>query len=360
MRIGCVSDVCLGYGSPQIGYLVESLADHYEAEALVVEPRVPGVAPKHTSFPSFQIRRSRTAFQPYSAEGRIEYAIDAARMVNEWEPDLLIICCTFTLPVLFKLRKRPHFVIYYSYESIPHYGDFDITMNRQLDGLVDLVIFPEENRAELELGRSRFGGARTVILYNCPAHHSRRPAVKGERNGRFFYAGTIDPVETLAAHFLDSRISGFPIDLYGPLRGEWEAEPAKVREGLQGQVRYWGVLESRELGELRRRYLYSLIMWNPKTENQLYAAPNKLFEAIADGVPPLAAPHPQCKKILDRYGCGTLLSDWSVEALAAGLNRAAREFLTDKWNAMVTGCETAFASELNWELQFEKLKVHLK
>ena len=100
-------------------------------------------------------------------------------------------------------------------------------------------------------------------------------------------------------------------------------------------------------------------MWNPKTESQLYAAPNKLFESIGAGVPPLAAPHPQCKKIIDRYGCGLLLDDWSLDALLDGLERASRIYSTGKWDEMVAGCEEAFTGELNWERQFEKLRVHL-
>jgi hypothetical protein len=100
-------------------------------------------------------------------------------------------------------------------------------------------------------------------------------------------------------------------------------------------------------------------MWNPRTENQHYAAPNKFFESIADGVPPLSAPHPQCKKLIDRYQCGVLTSDWSEGGLLVGLDHARKLFATSEWDSMLTNCQSAFAGELNWERQFEKLKVHL-
>jgi glycosyltransferase involved in cell wall biosynthesis len=358
MRIGCVSDVCLGYGSPQIGFIAESLAELYGADTLVVEPRIPSLPPRHNAFPNFRIERARTAFEPYSTVGRMDYVLEVTRILDEWEPDVLVICCTFTLPVLFKLRKRPAYVIYYSYESIPHYGEFDVMMNRQLEGRVDLVIFPEKNRAALELGRCCFGDAPTVIVYNCPRRTSRPALPRQARNGRFLYAGKIDPVETFAEYYTKPSVKAYSIDLYGPITLDEEKQGA-YRGALQESVQYCGRLESSELAELRRQYIYSLIMWNPRTENQLYAAPNKFFEAIADGVPPLAGPHPQCKQIVDAYGCGLLLGDWSEGAFALGLDRAAKLYQTAAWDEMVANCGHAFRTELNWERQFEKLRIHL-
>ena len=358
MRIGCVSDVCLGYGSPQVGLMAESLAEFYGAETMVVEPRIPALAPRHNSFPGLRIGRAQTVFDPYSAVGRAEYVLEATRILDEWAPDVLVICCTFTLPVLFKLRKRPSFVIYYSYESVAHYGEFDVMMNRQLEGRVDLVIFPEKNRAALELGRCRFGDAPTVIIYNCPRRTSRPALPRSARNGRFLYAGRIDPVETLAEYYTKPSVKPYWIDLYGPISLE-DGKRQEFRDALQERTQYCGMVESRDLAELRRPYIYSVIVWNPRSENQLYAAPNKLFESIAAGVPPLAAPHPQCKQMIEAYGCGVLLDDWSEEAFVAALERASKLYQTSAWDEMVANCETAFRRELNWERQFEKLKVHL-
>jgi hypothetical protein len=359
MRIGCVSDVCLGYGSPQIVYLMESLLQVYPgAETLIVEPAVPGQPPRHNRFPRLRIRRAATRFKPYSECGRTEYILAASRLLNEWVPDLLLICCTFTLPVLFKLIKRPAQVIYFCYESISHYGEFDVEINRWLRELIDLVIFPEENRAALEIGRFGFGNIPALVLFNCPRWHDRRALPKSLRNGRFLYSGTIDRTETLAEHFTKPEVQAYPIDLYGPIRGS-EEERSQFRSHVQGRVRYHGIVDRESLDQIRQGYVYSLVMWNPHSENQLYAAPNKFFESIADGVPPVSAPHPQCELLTERYECGLLLNDWSESALVSGLERAMRVYGTSEWEAMVERCEMAFRQELNWEHQFEKLKVHL-
>lgn len=359
MRIGCVSDVCLGYGSPQLGYLVESLAEQYGAENLVVEPGIPRLPPRHNCFPRLRIRRVHSVFDPYSGPGRSEYAIAASHIMNDWAPDVLVICCTFSLPVLFKLRRRPAYVIYYSYESISHYGEFDVEMNRRLKGRVDVVIFPEENRAALEISRCCFGETPALVLYNCPRRTGRPPLLRQFRNGRFIYAGTIDRVETLAQYYASPLVGDYSIDLFGPIRAMTDEERTAWMSSLQKKVTYCGHIAARDLAELRPRYIYSLVMWNPQTENQLYAAPNKFFESIADGVPTLSAPHPQCKKLIDRYRCGVLTTDWTEAGLLAGLARAAKLYSTEEWDSMVNNCQSAFAGELNWERQFEKLRVHL-
>jgi hypothetical protein len=282
----------------------------------------------------------------------------AARIMNDWAPDLLVICCTYTLPVLLKLRKRPGYVIYYCYESITHYGDFDVEMNRQLEGRLDVVLFPEENRAALEMGRFRFG-VPALVLYNCPRRTSRPPLSREVRNGRFLYAGMIDRVDTFADYYSKPLISAYPIDLFGPIRAASEDERTAWRESLKKRVQYGGHIANRDLAELRRHYIYSLVMWNPRNENQLYAAPNKFFESIADGVPPLSAPHPQCKKLIERYRCGVLTTDWSEAGLLVGMDRATKLYGTSEWDSMVANCHSAFIDDLNWERQFEKLRVHL-
>lgn len=121
---------------------------------------------------------------------------------------------------------------------------------------------------------------------------------------------------------------------------------------------YRGVLDAIELAEVRKRYAYSAVAWNPDNENHLYAAPTKFFEAIADGVPPVAAPHPQCRLIRDRYRCGILMAYWSFDSFLKALRKAVNIHGAPEWQEMVANCARV-ASELNWEVQFEKLRAVL-
>lgn len=360
MRIVAVSDVTLGYGTPQLPLLTESLLDHYGGEAILIEPAQPELTPRHAKFPRFQIRRVSTAEHPHSSLGRNEYIWRASRLVNELNPDVLLICCTYCIPVIFRLKKRPRKTIYYAVESIPFYGEFDIEMNQRAAPLLDVVIFPEENRAVLEIGRCGFHGVPKVVLFNVS--NRRQPASiamsSGERNGRILYSGTISREQTFADYYLSDKIRALPVDLYGPVKGS-EADKQRLLAGFTGTLRYGGYIPSAELAALRPYYAYSIVAWNPNTENQLYAAPNKFFESIADGVPPIAAPHPQCRLILERYECGILLEDWGFDTFVMAMRKAVDQYGTEAWQRMVDNCTRAVSEELTWDAQFEKVKPFL-
>lgn len=359
MKIAAVSDVTLGYGTPQLPLLASSLERHYEGEVHVVEPVQPEAPPRHDLYPSFRITGVATGEHPHSLIGRTEYIWRAAKEINRIAPDVLVICCTYSLPVLFKLKKRPRKVIYYSVESIPAYGRFDVELNRRAAPLLDLILFPEENRAAFEIERCGFPKVPKTVLFNVSnrVRDTPVPLDRLMRNGRILYSGTISRAQTFANYYLSEKLYKVPIDMFGPVKRQ--KKESDFVEGLGGDVRYGGFLTSAELAERRPRYSYSIVAWNPDTENQHYAAPNKFFESIAAGVPPIAAPHPQCKLILDRYECGILLADWSFDAFVSGLRRAMDLYPTAAWQKMVANCSRAVERELNWDAQFNKVLPYL-
>lgn len=362
MRIVGISDVSLGYSSPQIPALMTSVVDYYGAEGIMLEPDQPERPPRHQLFPHLKLLRINTAFHPHSLPGRIEYMRSAAQAIDALCPDMLVIYCTFSLPVLFKIRRRPDFVIYYSVESIPSYGSFDMEMNHHIAPLIDLVIFPEENRAARETTRFEFKDTPKVILYNCV---NPKTAIRGmlpstQRNARLIYSGTIDRKQTFGDYFLDAKMKTVPLDIYGLIKASSENDLESYLSQLDGAVRYCGYVDAEELSRIRKAYSYSLVMWNPVNENQLFAAPNKFFESIADGVPPIAAPHPQCKLLIRRYRCGLLMENWSFAAYDEAIQRALHLYGTPAYSELVHNCARAVEAELNWETQFEKLKPHLK
>jgi hypothetical protein len=360
MRIVTVSDVTLGYGSPQIPLLASSLGRFYTAEGKIIEPAQPELAPRHGMFPGFEIHRIATADHPHSPVGRAEYVWRASKLVNSLQPDVLVISCTYCLPVLYRLHRRPRKVIYYSIESIPFYGEFDVEMNRRAASLLDVILFPEENRAALETGRCGFRGVPKIVLYNVNNRRKdTRPALPlPQRNGRILYSGSISREQTFADYYLSEKIRNLPIDLFGPIKGS-PSDKQSVISGISGSLRYRGYITASELAALRPAYAYSIVAWNPNSENQLYAAPNKFFESIAAGVPPIAAPHPQCKLILERYACGLLMPDWSFDAFVSTLHKAMDLYGSQPWLEMVENCARAVDAELTWDAQFDKLKAYL-
>jgi hypothetical protein len=355
-----VSDVSIGFGSPQIPLLMQSLAAHYRAPTLIFEPDQSG-RPPVTPPRGCTIARLSTAVSPYSEPGRVEYIGAAAQAINTMRPAVLVLFCTFTLPVVLHLRYRPRCIIYVSVESIAVYGQRDVDLNREVAGALDLIIFPEENRARLDGAQCGLLGRPLAILYNCAneAAATAAPVPAEQRLRRILYSGKLDRDQTQARYFLGEHVQDIPIDIFGAVDGEDAAGLQAALSAQTGKVRYYGLVPAAHLASIRKGYAYSIVMWAPTNDNQRYAAPNKFFEAIADGVPPITAPHPQCKMLVERYQCGIVMEDWSYEAFRAGLDTALALFGSERYASMVANCARAVRDELNWEAQFAKVVPHL-
>jgi len=73
----------------------------------------------------------------------------------------------------------------------------------------------------------------------------------------------------------------------------------------------------------------------------------------------VAAPHPQCKLILDRYRCGLLMPDWTLEGFLKTVRKAQDLYGSPEWEEMVRRCGRAVAAELTWDAQFDRLRQYL-
>lgn len=358
-KVALVSDVSLGYGSPQIPSLATSLAEFTGGATTVYEPDQPERPPAACCDETVEVVRVGTARHPHSQAGRIEYVIKVAESLNRARPDLLVVFCTFCLPIVARLRYRPRKVIYCSIESIPAYGSFDVWMNRALRGLVDVVVFPEENRARLDAQRCGFDSVPVAVMYNVARGESPAPTPAHERLPAIYYGGALNREQTLADFFLRPEVGFAPFGLYGSVNGADKERLTAEIAAAGANVRYHGFLESKELARERRRYAYSVVMYTPEIEHLRYAAPNKFFESIADGIPPIVAPHPQCKAIVNRYRCGIVMRDWTFDAFREAVETAMTLFKTPAYDELVENCRRAVAAELNWPAQFAKLQPHL-
>jgi hypothetical protein len=358
-KIAAVSDVSVGYGSPQIPSLTRSLADYYGGRAVIYEPDDSSRPPVKILADQFVIQRVMTETAPYSGTGRIEYVRKVAAALNAARPPVLVIFCTFCLPVLLRLRYRPKAIIYSLLEMISPYGPADVELNRLLADRFHLLIFPEENRARLDMALCGFRDVPIVVMYNVndiPDAQQSKVLEPRARLPRIYYGGTLNRQTTLADYFLREGVRPIPFDLYGSVGGEDRESLLAALANPTGALRYFGCIEAERLAVIRRQYAYSVVMYAPTQPHMLNAAPNKFFEAIADGVPPIAAPHPQCKMLIERYRCGVLMEDWSFEAFQAAVREAMHLFGTADYCQMVENCRVAFETELNWKTQFAKVR----
>jgi hypothetical protein len=352
-----ITDISVGYGNYDSISLVRSVRDHYKLPAVILEPDQ-WDKPIREDIDGMKPRRIALSTQFRTNTGRVEFIVKAAAEINALRPRILIVRCSWNIPVLLKLNYRPSLVIYHSTESTLYYGKRDPAINRVAAPLIDLVVYPEQNRAVRDVRRCGFHHLPIAIAYNCPIPRAEAEQVAppATRNGRVFYSGALDRRATYTDYYSEPSVQDLPIDVYGYIAGS-DAERTRMSlESLQGNIRYMGFVEVEELEAARRKYAYSLTMWNPSNENQFFACPCKFFESIAALVPPIAAPHPQCKMLIERYRCGIVMEDWTFTAFEAALRKARRLYGTSEYERMVSGCKQALTEELNWDHQFERVR----
>jgi glycosyltransferase involved in cell wall biosynthesis len=361
MEIVGVSDVTLGFGSTQILSFMKYLSDYFQGgSTTIIEPDQTDVPPRSESFKNVKIHRIPTTFHIYTTSGRVEYVTKASKLIDKLRPKILVIFTTFCIPVLFNIARRPEFVVYYSLESVSAYGEVDIQMNRELGSKVDLIVFPEENRAAKFIELCGVTRVPLCIVYNSTNPKDVNNVVPADqRNGRIIHQGRLKE-ETGVDFFLDQRMQSFPIDLYGVVDGMDKGAILENLTLLLGNVSYKGLLDHNSLELVRKYYAYGLVFWRPTSENTQYACPNKFFESIAEGLPPISSPHPQGVLLLNRYRCGLLMDDWSFDSFYGKIKEALEVYNSETYLRMVENCKKAVAQELNWSTQMKKVERYLE
>lgn len=365
-RAVIISDACIGHGSPQVISLAAYLK-HYVAEQItIIEPHIADLPPRHSMYPNFGFMRIRSKCHPYFG-GRSDYCKSAADILHTVKPNILVVVCTFCMPVLLFLKYRPGLIVFYSIESILQYGKADVALNRYLRDKIDLILWPEENRMVRDSARCGFENIPSLLVLNVSNPSS---SVDGmvpirSRMPRIINQGTIGVKETFANYFLDPKFLALPIDIYGPLVDETSRGLQRYhcsRADVPAAVRtvYHGCVDLSTLQVARRRRAYLVCIWSPAEERGLFAPSNKFFQAIADGVPPITTPHPQHKRIVEQYRCGIVLSDWTAHTLYRALRESLSSFATPYYRRLVENCRAAVAAELNEEVQFGRAALKIR
>lgn len=356
-RVVLVSDAALGFGSPQVPALAREIAAQLEMDPIILEPDVADSPPLHSSFPDLNVIRIRQKSPPIYDGGRSRYCREAAALIDDIKPDIVVIICTFSMPTLLHLKHKPSLVILYSIESIIQYGQPDILLNRELRKRIDLILWPEENRAKRDTERCGFEEIPSVLVLNSSNPQAAANSIQSieQRSKRIIHQGTLGARHTYSQYFFDHRIYRLPIDVFGPIVDRESLEFEKFRNTSYAtpasKMIYHGRIDLQRLAWFRRRSAFLVTIWSPADERGLYAPSNKFFEAIADGVPPITAPHPQHVRLVKKYDCGLLMEDWSFEAFRYSLVSALRIFGTARHRQLIENCRRAVREELNVELQ---------
>lgn len=347
-----ISDVSVGYGTPQLIRLAEAIVEKFSIKVLIIEPDQSERRPidsRDTRFPnSISIRRVYTGTHPNSLSGTIQYVKAIVGILEQADLSAIIVSSEKHLPIL-EFVPSTVVKVFYCLEHIEHPS----LINATLYGEIDIFIFPEANRRRIYLERISTvkQSAKSFVVYN--ANYNQPSCDLKEKKPKFFYGGTFHETLTMGKYFMSEEAMRFPIDIYGIIDGF--ADNSSVYKKLtksDSGVSYKGYLPSNaNYFKTLSKYFYSIVIWSPDREDRYYACPNKVFDAIACGVPPICAPHPQCVEMINRWKCGVLMADWSHSSFIAALRIAAKLSQGSGYAEMVSACGEAMRGGLDWSSQ---------
>jgi glycosyltransferase involved in cell wall biosynthesis len=220
------------------------------------------------------------------------------------------------------------------------------------------------NRPYAEVMASRWGVDLPLIVMNC----SYRYVPPSPRERRFHDSLGLDPatrvvvyqggfsrdrgIEQLIAAIPDVPGATLVLLGYGALQAELERVVADPATG--GRVRILAAVPPTELLDWIASADVVAMPIQPTTLNHRLTTPNKLFEALAAGVPVVASDLPGMAPIVRETGCGVLVDPTDPAAIAAALGEVLAT-PADEMSAWRDRCSAAARDTYNWERQMEGL-----
>lgn len=354
-RILVLSDVSVGYAVPQMLLMAKSIGALLNAKVTLVEPDMKGRL-ELAEEEGIEFRRISTRNPPHDLVFHVEYARAMNEIYRQIKPDVLLVFNAAVLPPLLLNADKPKCVIYYMLESLDHQigfgGQHFFDLNRMASGLIDLVIVPERRRYAVDAARLGWHDLPTVEVLNIGSGTVPRRALPDRC--RFLFAGTLNS-HTGFDWMTDERLRDLQIDVAGPCDSQESRDLVAqfLSQSSGAQRRYLGLLPHRELLSRLHAYAYRLVFWSASDINTLYASPNKFFESISCGVPPISTPHPQMLEINRRYRCSIIASQFTRDAAVEAILDAEEIFYTEGYLRLLNGCALAAGEEINWPAQFK-------
>lgn len=275
----------------------------------------------------------------------------------------------YTLPLVYKAAKKRNAKIYYDSRELynfigglarkPFIQKTIAAIEKKYIAKVDLIIVTGEMDAEFLAQHYSLPEEKFVVIRNLPKRKNITPAtdlrakIGAKPNSKMLvYQGilsegrglekTLEALRELPDTFL--LVLGD-----GPLRDKLEAS---VKEkNLSGRVYFTGMISNDELLNYTAVADAGLVLIENISKSYYYALPNKLFEYISVGIPVVASPLPQMKKIAENYDVGVLANPENVNEIINAIKKLFSDadlYEQYKLNALKA------AEELNWEKEFEK------
>jgi glycosyltransferase involved in cell wall biosynthesis len=220
------------------------------------------------------------------------------------------------------------------------------------------------NDAYADVLASRWAIERPLVVMNCsyrytpPSPRQRRfHDALGLPEGRkvVLYHGGLFPwrgIEQLIEAIPDVPDATLVLMGYGVLEPELRAREADPSIG--GRMRVMGAVPPSELHDWVAAADVAAMPIQGDTLNHRLTTPNKLFEAMAAGVPAVVSDLPGMSTIAKDAESAILVDPTDVAAVAAAIRRIVA-LPDDEWQAWRERCVAAAHDRYNWETQVERL-----
>jgi glycosyltransferase involved in cell wall biosynthesis len=137
----------------------------------------------------------------------------------------------------------------------------------------------------------------------------------------------------------------------GEFKDKFQKETEKLK--IKNRVHFIGVVNHKELLSYTAAADIGIALIENISVSYYYALPNKLFEYIMAGIPILSSQLPQMEKIITEYKVGRCVNmDNKIEVIETINQMLKNDEMLKEYSA---NCKKA-AKELNWEVEFEKIK----
>ena len=220
------------------------------------------------------------------------------------------------------------------------------------------------NEAYADVMGGRWPVQRPLVVMNC----SFRYTPPSPRERRFHEHLGLDPSEKVVLYHgglfpwrgIEQLIEAIPLvpgatlvlmgyGILEPTLKAWEADPA-----TGGKVRVMGAVPPDQLHDWVASADVAAMPIQGDTLNHRLTTPQKLFEAMAAGVPGVVSDLPGMRAIVNETGSGILVDPTDTRAIADAITRIV-ELPYDEWQAWRQRCLEGAHERYNWETQVQAL-----
>lgn len=242
-------------------------------------------------------------------------------------------------------RERSARVVYDSHECwtqrslegrpAPFRRRLDQRAERRLGSCADAVLTVSPGIADWM--RQRYGWSHVHVVRNTfPTQATVHADLEAPR--ALVYAGLIDGKRDLHTVLAAAaQLPDMPVRLVGSGDARFMRTLDRRRASIEPPVGIDAV------SELYRQAGLALVPLADQSLNHRLALPNKLFQALAAGVPVVAADLPELRRVVQGYGVGTLYRAGDADSLVAAVRRA-----IDRYPELASAARSA-AESFSWD-----------